>query len=192
MVVDPHSALARIDWGDRHAKFNRRRAFHLHVVLSMNMSDKLYFAYGSNLNLADFDAWCRRNGFRQSLLKYHSNARLPNYDLAFTLYAASRKGGVLDLRPSVGRLVPGVLFEVGEEGWKAIDKKEGVPTAYERLAVTVINALEQTVEAITYQVCEGKKSPFVVPDKSYIEIVRQGLKVWGYDDAILLAAAQNQ
>lgn len=192
MVVDPHSALARIDWGDRHAKFNRRRAFHLHVVLSMNMSDKLYFAYGSNLNLADFDAWCRRNGFRQSLLKYHSNARLPNYDLAFTLYAASRKGGVLDLRPSVGRLVPGVLFEVGEEGWKAIDKKEGVPTAYERLAVTVINALEQTVEAISYQVCEGNKSPFVVPDKSYIEIVRQGLKVWGYDDAILLAAAQNQ
>ncbi len=192
MVVDPHSSLARIDWGGRPAKFNGGRPFHLHVVLSMNMADRLYFAYGSNLNLEDFDAWCRRNGFRQSLLKYHSNARLPSYDLAFTLYAASRNGGVLDLKPSVGRLVPGVLFEVGAEGWKALDKKEGVPTAYERLAVTVINALEQPVEAISYQVSEGKKSPFVVPDESYIEIVRQGLKVWGYDDAILLAAAQNR
>jgi gamma-glutamylcyclotransferase (GGCT)/AIG2-like uncharacterized protein YtfP len=117
---------------------------------------------------------------------------LPNYDLAFTLYAATRKGGVLDLKPSVGRLVLGVLFEVGDEGWKALDKKEGVPTAYERLAVTVINGLEQSVEAITYHVCASEKRSFVVPDESYVEIVRQGLRAWGYDDAILLAAARNR
>lgn len=191
MVVDSYSALARIDWSDRPAKFNRGRTFHIHVVLSMSMSDKLYFAYGSNLNLQDLDAWCSRNGFRQSLLRYYCNARLPSYDLAFTLYAATRKGGVLDIKPSVGRLVPGVLFEVGDEGWKALDKKEGVPTAYERLAVTVINELEQSVEAITYHVCASEKRSFVVPDASYVEIVRQGLRAWGYDDAILLAAARN-
>jgi hypothetical protein len=48
-----------------------------------------------------------------------------------------------------------------------------------------------TVEAITYHVCASKKRSFVVPDESYVEIVRQGLRAWGYDDAILLAAARN-
>lgn len=56
----------------------------------------------------------------------------------------------------------------------------------------MINELEQSVEAITYHVCASEKRSVIVPDESYVEIVRQGLRAWGYDDAILLAAARNR
>jgi hypothetical protein len=38
------------------------------------MSQNLYFAYGSNLNLSDLNAWLERNGYSPDLLEFHSPA----------------------------------------------------------------------------------------------------------------------
>ena len=92
------------------------------------MSQKLYFAYGSNLNLTDLNDWLQRKGLPEELLKFHSHACLPDFELAFTYRSTSRSGGVLDIRKSIGSVVEGVLFEVRDGGWKALDSKEALPT----------------------------------------------------------------
>jgi hypothetical protein len=103
------------------------------------MSQQLYFAYGSNLNQQDFDDWCSRRGFSKGLLRFHSKANLPDFDLAFSYRSATRNGGVLDIKPRTGQLVPGVLFEIDDEGWDALDAKEGAPSVYKRFTVQVLN-----------------------------------------------------
>lgn len=156
------------------------------------MSQQLYFAYGSNLNQKDFNDWCNQRGIPEGLLRFHSNANLPDFDLAFSYRSKTRNGGVLDIRPRAGQLVPGVLFEVDDEGWDALDKKEGAPNVYERVDLQVLNERGESIEAVTYRVCNGRKLQFVAPHPAYVEIVRQGLDDWGIGDAQLNAVAENK
>jgi gamma-glutamylcyclotransferase (GGCT)/AIG2-like uncharacterized protein YtfP len=155
------------------------------------MSQQLYFAYGSNLNQQDFDDWCSRRGFSKGLLRFHSKANLPDFDLAFSHRSSTRNGGVLDIKPRTGQLVPGVLFEVEAVGWDALDRKEGAPSVYERLNVQVLNDRGESQEAVTYRVCEKRKQPFVQPHPDYVKIVREGLNDWNIGDAQLKAVAKN-
>lgn len=156
------------------------------------MSQPLYFAYGSNLNQKDFNDWCSKRGFPIGLLRFHSNANLPDFDLAFSYQSIPRNGGVLDVKPRTGQLVPGILFEVDGEGWDALDKKEGSPNFYERVKVQVLNERGESLEAVTYQVCDGRKLQFVAPHPAYIEIVEQGLDDWNIGKAQLNAVAKNR
>lgn len=156
------------------------------------MSQQLYFAYGSNLNQNDFNKWCSQRGKPKGLLKFHSNANLPDFDLAFSYRSKTRNGGVLDIRPRTGQLVPGILFEVDGKGWKALDEKEGAPNFYERVNVQVLNERGESLEAVTYRVCNSRKLQFVAPHPAYVEIVRQGLEDWGIGDAQLNAVAENK
>ena len=43
----------------------------------------------------------------------------------------------------------------------------------------VLNERGESLDAVTYQVCEERKRPFVAPHPSYVKIVRQGLDDWG-------------
>lgn len=156
------------------------------------MTVKLYFAYGSNLNQDDFDSWCVRNGLRKGLLRFHSKVNLPDFDLAFSRRSMNRNGGVLDIKPRTGQLVPGVLFEVDEEGWNALDRKEGAASAYHRLPVQVLSERGEAINAVTYSVRKEKKQAFVAPHPDYVEIVREGLRNWGIGDAHLNAVAMNE
>ena len=105
----------------------------------LTISGTWYFGYGSNLDREDFEAWCREKKIEpRGLLKPVGPAFLPDRELAFTIESPSRKCGVLDIRPQRGALVEGVLFELGDEGLKALDRKEGVgpdgqPGLYRRI-----------------------------------------------------------
>ena len=155
------------------------------------MSQQLYFAYGSNLNQQDFDDRCSKQRIPQGLLKFHSKANLPDFDLAFSYRSKTRNGGVLDIKPRTGQLVPGVLFEVDNDGWDAMDKKEGAPRVYERVAVEVLNERGESLEAVTYAVCKSRKEAFVQPHPRYVGIVRKGLDDWNIGDAQLNAVAED-
>jgi hypothetical protein len=89
-----------------------------------------YFAYGSNLNLQDWHRWCGANGFREGLLRPLFSAWLPDRCLAFTKWSDVRQSGVLDIQPGRGHLVEGFVFEVEDDGWDALARKEGSPKAY--------------------------------------------------------------
>jgi gamma-glutamylcyclotransferase (GGCT)/AIG2-like uncharacterized protein YtfP len=156
------------------------------------MSSNLYFAYGSNLNQADVNAWCRKRGYPEGLLQFKSRVSLPDFSLAFTHRSRSRNGGVLDLRESLGQVVPGVVFKVDDKGWAALDHKEGAPSTYQRVDVTVIDDRGDTMIATTYRVNPERAQLYVPPSDDYLAVVREGLDHWGFCSDLLDATAANR
>ncbi len=156
------------------------------------MSQNLYFAYGSNLNLSDLNAWLRKHGYPAGLLKFHSHVWLPDFEPAFTYRSESRGGGVLSIRERIGSVVEGVLFEVGDGGWEALDRKEGAPNCYERTQVTVLGPCGEEVSAVTYRVLPLKEKTFVRPTDDYVSVVREGMHAWGICDQAMTAASRNR
>ena len=143
------------------------------------------FAYGSNLNLRDLELWCQRLGRPPALMvRPGVPAYLPDHEVVFDYLSSSRKGGVLDLRPSVGKIVPGALFEVTEEDLRTLDLKEGVPLIYRRVEKRVLLADGREVMARAYEVSPEYRLPApVAPAPAYVEIVAAGLAAFGHDDA---------
>lgn len=155
------------------------------------MRPKLYFAFGSNLNCGDWTTWCTQRQLPTDLLVYRSLAFLPNHDLAFSRYSAARKGGVLNIVPRVGQIVPGVIFEVAEAGWEALDVKEGVPVCYERVPVVVIDEGAEEVLVETYRIPSLRTWRYVRPHSQYVERVRQGLERFGLPTHAFLETARG-
>lgn len=152
-----------------------------------------YFAYGSNLNQADLDRWSQRTGRPFALTGAWVPAFLPDHDMVFDFSSASRHGGVPDLRPAVGKLVPGALFDVAEEDLETLDIKEGVPHIYRRAEKRVLVADGREVAAVTYEVAPENRSPQrVQPTEAYVELVAAGLAAYGQSDRVLRAAAAGQ
>ncbi|MFN4919956.1 MAG: gamma-glutamylcyclotransferase [Planctomyces sp.] len=156
------------------------------------MSQNLYFAYGSNLNLSDLNAWLERNGYSPDLLEFHSPACLPDFEPAFTYRSASRGGGVLSIRERTGSIVEGVVFKVREGGWEALDSKEGAPRCYRRHNVTVLTPNGAAIRAVTYRVTPCHESRFVAPTDDYVSVVRAGMKRWRISDQAVTAASRNR
>ena len=120
-------------------------------------------------------------------------AYLPDHEVVFDYLSSSRKGGVLDLRPSVGKIVPGALFEVTEEDLRTLDLKEGVPLIYRRVEKKVLLADGREVMARAYEVAPGYRlPPPVAPAEAYVRIVAEGLAAFGHDDRMLQAAAKGE
>ncbi len=151
-----------------------------------------YFAYGSNLNHADWHAWCNANGYASDLLQPLGVARLLDYRLAFSRRSVRRGGGALNVLPTLGHVVEGMLFQVaGDEGWAALDKKEGAPRWYQRTPVFVQQENGEISETMTYIVHPEFCESFVIPAAGYAELVRDGLLHWGLGSEALDTAAQN-
>jgi gamma-glutamylcyclotransferase (GGCT)/AIG2-like uncharacterized protein YtfP len=152
-----------------------------------------YFAYGSNLNLNDLERWCQRIGRPLALSGKAVAAFLPDHETAFDYYSESRRGGVLDLRPAIGKVVPGALFDVVDEDLKTLDLKEGVPLLYRRARKRVLLPDGRELEAVAYEVSPEYRSPTpVTPAEGYVEIVAAGLAAFGHDDRMLRAAARGE
>lgn len=156
------------------------------------MNTELYFAYGSNLNLADLRRWCLDHNSPVVELTEVGIAELPDHKLAFSVYSPSRNGGVLDIQESIGRCVVGMLFEVTPEQLSILDRKEGAPTFYQRMKVTVIDLKGNLVEAITYRVNRDNAERYIPPSEAYLEVVKAGYRSFGISNAGLKAAATNR
>ena len=160
-----------------------------------------YFAYGSNLNEADLRSWCDEERCRYPLAGVVTRAFLPDHEYIFNITSPRRGGGVLNLRDRTAQAVHGVVFRVspqgppycvweddprygpatimkmGDDGWVALDKKEGAPNAYERIPVTVFDEYGEPMRVMTYRVPEGRAESTPVPASApYVEVVKQGLQ----------------
>ncbi|MCR5814362.1 MAG: gamma-glutamylcyclotransferase [Desulfovibrio sp.] len=133
-----------------------------------------YFAYGSNLNLSDLAEWCAREDRELTLDETAAKiAFLPDYYLAFTRYAKSREGGVLDVVKGNGHGVWGVIFPVTESALETLDIKEGASfEAYQRVTVNVMLQDGTFIEAVTYEVVQ--KEDYVEPSRDYFNAVAKG------------------
>ncbi len=151
-----------------------------------------YFAYGSNLEIADWRAYCLRNGLFADGLTPLRPAVAPDHSLAFTRYSQKRGGGVLDILPRRGAAVSGMLYSVCEQTLAALDHKEGAPGAYQRVPITVLDDDGTEIEAFTYMVPPERREPFVAPHADYLAVCTAGRAACGIDATILDEAAAGQ
>jgi gamma-glutamylcyclotransferase (GGCT)/AIG2-like uncharacterized protein YtfP len=99
---------------------------------------------------------------------------------------------VLNFQPRLGGYVEGVVLEVSEAGWRALDQKEGVPNAYQRRARHIILPDGQALEAIAYQVIPERQQGHVAPPLAYLNAVRRGFAAHGLHPHPLEAAARGE
>lgn len=148
----------------------------------------LYFGYGSNLDAADWGAFCARRGFGAARLEALSTALLLDHELVFDCFSRGRRGGVLNLRARPGQAAEGVLFRSNDAALAALDAKEGAPFAYRRVLRHVVLPDGTVVEAMTYVT---RSEGFRAPHPDYLGIVRRGQAAHGIAHAMLEAAARD-
>ncbi len=150
----------------------------------------LYFAYGSNLDLDDWRAWCARCGEDPGGLSDTGlRGWLPDRVLRFDYRSPVRRGGCLDPLPWPGQLVAGALFDAEDATWRALDHKEGAPQRYRRVDTVALLPDGHTRPCVTYEVTAAWRSGFHVPADGYLDVVLRGRAALGVEDEGQLAAA---
>jgi len=149
----------------------------------------LYFGYGSNLDLQDWGAFCSRWGFDGAVLEPVSPALMLDAELVFDRYAASRRGGALNLRARPGQAAEGVVFRANAMALTALDRKEGAPIAYQRTERHAVLPDGSVTEVMTY--VAGSQG-FHAPHADYVAVVRRGQVVHDISHGMLEQAARGE
>lgn len=152
-------------------------------------ASELYFAYGSNLDHDDWSAFCLPRGFDPDAMRPVGPAVLPDEILVFDYRSQRRQCGALNIRPQPGGAVDGYLFALPEDGWDALDAKEGHPHRYRREWVRVLDPAGRSVAAQTFRVLPAWRSGFHPPSPRYLAICRAGRARYGLSVAQLETAA---
>ncbi|WP_330249820.1 gamma-glutamylcyclotransferase [Nocardia sp. NBC_00565] len=126
---------------------------------------KLYFAYGSNMA---FEAMAKVCPGVQRV----GQARLSNYRLRFSRRSIKSHTGVADVVPAEDFCVMGMLYEVPDAEWPALERKEGLrlkPPAYREVAVSVYSFKERReYHASTFVVCAPEANE-QIPSSTYLQ-----------------------
>jgi gamma-glutamylcyclotransferase (GGCT)/AIG2-like uncharacterized protein YtfP len=132
----------------------------------MTKQPRLYFAYGSNLNHAQFYVRCPG-------AKAFGRVVLPNYRLYFR--------GVADIGPSPGDEVWGGIYKITPACERALDRYEGFPHLYRKESFYVEvkrGADKDFLEVMYYTMNTGL---IEAPGRYYYSVIEQGYKDWGLD-----------
>lgn len=140
----------------------------------------LYFAYASNMDSRTFARRCPKANAL-------GRARLRGYRLAFSRYSKQRRGGSADVVEDGSAEVWGVLYEVHDECLAAMDGVEGVPTAYRRETVQVLDDAGQAHDALTYV---ANRTGEFLPSKQYLEVIVGGARANGLPEEYIQALEQ--
>lgn len=140
--------------------------------------EKLYIAYGSNLNLPQMK-------YRCPTAKPAGTAEIKNYEL---LFRGSKTGAYATIEPCEGSSVPVLLWKVKEEDETALDRYEGYPRFYEKETMELeLNG--ETVSAFVYVMTEGHR--LGMPSASYLKTIEEGYKTAGFDTEVLETAIEH-
>ena len=153
---------------DRGRRLNRRLA----KWRIKSMANKLYVAYGSNLNLAQMARRCPK-------AKVVGCGVLKDYQLTFRRLAT--------IEPVKGAETPVGVCEITPTDERNLDIYEGYPSYYRKETVKV-NLHDRTVEAMVYIMNGGE--PQLPPD-CYYKVIEQGYGDVGLDTKYLLGALDD-
>ena len=124
----------------------------------------LYFAYGSNLDLAQMRRRCP-----ESRTVYPG--QLPNYRLTFNRYSSVWKCGVADIVEDRDSDVWGLVYKISDSDLHSLDRYEGYPTAYTRFQTRIHTEVDILGDVWVYTVCE--KGDFIAPGPAYLGIIQK-------------------
>ena len=142
------------------------------------MRNKLYLAYGSNLNLKQMANRC-------PTAKVVGNSKINGYRL---LFRGAHAGAVATIEPFKGESVPVLAWEITPADEAALDRYEGWPFLYRKETIKVrLNG--KTVQAMVYIMNEGR--PLGQPSCYYYSTILDGYKSAGFDVEILRKAVAD-
>jgi len=142
----------------------------------MKNTNKLYVAYGSNLNIEQM-------GNRCPYAVPLGTATLAGYRLMF-------RGGnnsVATVEPLEEASVPVLLWEITPRCEEALDRYEGWPRLYRKETITVDFGGKQT-EAMVYIMNEDY--PYGSPGERYLNVIKEGYASAGFDTIVLDVAVE--
>jgi gamma-glutamylcyclotransferase (GGCT)/AIG2-like uncharacterized protein YtfP len=136
------------------------------------MSNQLYIAYGSNLNLEQMANRC-------PTAKVVGASKINNYRL---LFRGSHAGAVATIEPYKGGSVPVLIWEITPGDETALDRYEGWPFLYRKETLKV-RLDGKYVTAMVYLMNEGR--PLGQPSCYYYSTILDGYKSGGFQVDIL-------
>ena len=138
---------------------------------------KLYFAYGSNINLDQMSYRCPD-------ACVVGPVSLENYELLF------RGSGVATIGPKVGATVHGLLWQLTPDCERSLDHYEGYPNLYGKQPVTVKDQSGQEYPVMAYVMSKRYLTP-AVPPGSYYQGILDGYRQNGLPVAALKKARDH-
>jgi gamma-glutamylcyclotransferase len=146
------------------------------------MKQVIYFAYGSNLDGRQMRARCTG-------AEAEATAILPNHALAFGGFSHRWGGAVATIVPSRGAEVEGLLYRLPPTELLTLDRYEGCPVAYRRLAKMVTDEHGRRRRAQVYVQLHGGLGLWAPPPK-YTQVIRRAYRRLGFDTGRLAAALE--
>lgn len=134
--------------------------------------EKLYLAYGSNLNVVQMRWRC------PDAVLYGTSV-IPDYEL---LYKGSKTGAYLTIEPREGGQVPVAVWMISAADERRLDSYEGFPNFYYKKNIKVKVGTE-TVDAFAYIMHEERK--LAKPSKHYIICCQHGYEAFDFDKKYL-------
>ena len=135
------------------------------------MKNKIYLAYGSNLNLEQM-------AYRCPTAIPIGTTELRGYDLKFR---GHRNAAVATVEPGEGN-VPALLWTITPADEVTLDRYEGLPHLYRKETVEVqLNG--ESVDAMVYVMNDGHE--FGAPTESYYNSIKKGYADAGFDVGFL-------
>ncbi len=138
---------------------------------------KLYFAYGSNINLEQMVYRCPD-------AQVVGPVALEGYELLF------RGSGVATIGPKEGSTVHGLLWRLTPDCERSLDRYEGYPHLYGKQPVTVRDAQGRELTVMAYVMSERYRAP-AVPPTSYYQGILEGYRQSGLPVEALKKAWAN-
>lgn len=135
--------------------------------------NKLYIAYGSNLNLAQMARRCPNS-------KVIGIGELKDYQLTFRRVAT--------IEPQPGAVTPVGVWEITPADEKALDYYEGYPHLYRKENIKVVMHDGTELEAMVYIMNSGEPQ---MPYNQYYRVIEQGYNDVGLDVKYLQAALDD-
>ena len=132
------------------------------------MKTKLYFAYGSNINLDQMAHRCPAARVMGPVI-------LENYELLFRGNASGT--GVATIASREGSRVHGLLWRITAACEKSLDFYEGYPRLYQKEPVTVCDRNGQQITVMAYVMTDDARwmSP-AMPSQYYYEGIQAGYR----------------
>ena len=132
---------------------------------------KLYFAYGSNINLDQM-------AYRCPDAQVVGPVTLEGWELLF------RGSGVATIGLKEGSTVHGLLWQLTPDCERSLDRYEGYPHLYGKEPVTVRDTQGQELTVMAYIMTERYRAP-AVPPTSYYQGILEGYRQNGLPVAAL-------
>ena len=135
--------------------------------------ERLYIAYGSNLNLPQMEKRCPG-------ATVVGTCEVRGYELLFR--------GVATIEPKEDASVPVLLWKISPRNEKALDRYEGWPHLYrkENLEVEIEG---KNVSAMVYVMNDGRQA--AMPSGFYYDVIAEGYRTAGMDEGVLEQALER-